>query len=140
MVHWNVSAEHARAGAGGQRLGTASVVAAIGFGAAVFMLGFLIALLREGAPSVFYRVVPTGGRSKKQKDLEGLRRIYGNENCCATESDRSERYRQLLENLHHEKGTSGSGLITLDVRTISGGVGWRAIHPKRSFTLRERRL
>jgi len=47
-------------------MGTAWVVAAIGFGAAVFMLGFLIALLREGAPSACYWVVPVRREPKSQ--------------------------------------------------------------------------
>ncbi len=45
---------------------TAWVVAAIGFGAAVFMFGFLIALLREGAPSACYWVVPVRRKPKSQ--------------------------------------------------------------------------
>jgi hypothetical protein len=47
-------------------MGTAWIVGAIGFGAAVFMLGFLIALLREGAPSVCYWVVPVRRKSRRE--------------------------------------------------------------------------
>ena len=38
---------------------SALVVAAIGLAAAAFMLRFLLALLREGAPSVCYWVIPS---------------------------------------------------------------------------------
>jgi hypothetical protein len=42
---------------------TASVIAAIGFGATGFMPWFLIALLREGPASLCYWIVPIHGRS-----------------------------------------------------------------------------
>jgi hypothetical protein len=119
----------------GQRMGTASVVAAIGFGAAVFMLGFLIALLREGASSVRYWVVPVFGKPQRA-GVQVLNVAYDGDAGREPGDGRVE----LLENENHEKEKSGSGLIALDVRTISGGVGWRAIHSKRSFVLRERRL
>jgi hypothetical protein len=120
----------------GQRMGTASVVAAIGFGAAVFMLGFLIALLREGAPSVRYWVA----RALRKPQREGVQVLSAAFDGCGAGRELSDGRVELLENENHEKEKSGSGLIALDVRTISGGVGWRAIHSKRSFVLRERRL
>ena len=43
------------------------VVAAIALAAVAFMLTFLIALLREGAPSVCYRVVPV--RREPEREL-----------------------------------------------------------------------
>jgi hypothetical protein len=42
------------------------VVAAIALAAAAFMLRFLIALLREGAPSVCYWVVPVRREPKRE--------------------------------------------------------------------------
>jgi len=52
-------------------MGAASVVAAVGFCGAGFMLWFLIALLREGAPSVCYWAVPV--RRKEREALHMLR-------------------------------------------------------------------
>lgn len=114
-------------------MGIASVVAAIGFGAAVFMLGFLIALLREGA-SVRYWVEPVLAKPPREGLLSGAYDGRG------AGRELSEGRAKLSENENHDQEKSGSGLITLDVRTISGGVGWRAIHSKRSFVLRERHL
>jgi hypothetical protein len=121
-------------------MGAAWLVAAIGFGGAVFMLRFLLALLREGAPSVCCWVVPVRRKPEKEKDLEALSRIYADDNCRTTEAHRSECYRQLLENENHEQGKYGSGPITLDGRIVSGRLGWRAIPPKHSYVLREPRL
>jgi len=121
-------------------MGTAWVIAAITLAAAGFMLRFLIALLREGAPSVCYWVVPVRRKPEKEKDLEVLRRIYVDENCRATEANHSECYRHLLVNENHEMGKCESSLITLDVRTVSGSLGWRAIHSKHSYILWERKL
>jgi hypothetical protein len=119
-------------------MGTASVVAAIGFGGAVFMLGFLIALLREGASSVRYWVVPVL-RKPQRKGFQILSGAYDDDGRGAGRELGDGRV-ELSENENHDQEKSGSGLITLDVRTISGGVGWSAIHPKRSFVLRERGL
>ncbi|MGA8837834.1 MAG: hypothetical protein WCF74_11715 [Candidatus Sulfotelmatobacter sp.] len=118
-------------------MGAASVVAAVGFCGAGFMLWFLIALLREGAPSVCYWVVPV--RRKEREALHMLRvRLDGGD--CGTACTGSNYRVDLLENENHEKGKDGSSLITLDVRTISGRLGWRAIQSQRSYVLREHRL
>jgi hypothetical protein len=120
-------------------MGAASVVAAIGFGGAVFMLRFLLALLREGAPSVCYWVVPV--RRKPQREAFQVLSIgYEGCACCETGSNRSEFRVELLENENREKGKYGSSPITVDGRISSGRLGWRAIHPKHSYGLRERRL
>ncbi len=115
------------------------VVAAVALAGAGFMLWFLIALLRESPPSVCYWVLPARRKSEKEKDLGVLRRIYGDENCRATETNRGEYYRQLLENEDHDTEKCKSGLIAIDVRAISGRLGWRAIHAKRSYSFRELR-
>jgi hypothetical protein len=49
----------------------ACVVAAIALSAAAFMLTFLVALLREGAPSVCYWVVPV----RREAQLENKRYV-----------------------------------------------------------------
>jgi hypothetical protein len=121
-------------------MGTASVVAAIGFGAAAFMLRFLMALLREGAPSVCYRVVPVRRKLEKGEDLEALSRIYVGESCRATEANPSARYRGVLEKENHDEGRYGQGLIAIDVRDISGRAGWRAISAKHNAVLGQRRF
>jgi len=111
-------------------MGTALVVAAIGFGAAVFMLGFLIALLGEGAPSVCYWALPVRGDSEKEGHHAVLCGIYLDEDCRATESGRGDNCLELLENENHEKEKRAAGLITFDVRHVSGWPGWRSIRAR----------
>ena len=117
---------------------TAPVVAAIGFGAALFMLGFLIAFVREGAPAVCDWVLP----SRRKRHAEAIQVLglrydgaYGERGC-----NRGNGREEVVENKNHEKGNRSSGLITLDVRTMAGGLGWRAIPSQRSSIVRERRL
>ena len=119
-------------------MGAASVVAAVGFCGAGFMLWFLVALLREGAPSVCYWVVPV--RRKEREALHMLRVRYAGGDCCGTACTASKYRVDLLENENHEKGKAGSSFITLGVRTTSGRLGWRTIQSQRSYVLRERRL
>jgi hypothetical protein len=76
------------------------IVAAIALAAVAFMLRFLIALLRESAPSVCYWVVPG-----HPEELE------------------NEKYAK------EKKEKFVSGLIALDVRPAACGTGWRSIHP-----------
>ena len=119
-------------------MGAASVVAAVGLCGAGFMLWFLIALLREGAPSVCYWAVPV--RRKERKALHTLRVRYDGGDCGGT-AGTGRNYRVVsLENENHENGKDGSSFITLDVRSISGRLGWRAIQSQRNYVLRERRL
>jgi hypothetical protein len=121
-------------------MGAASVVAAIGFGAAAFMLRVLMALLREGPPSVCYRVVPVSRKLEKGEDLEALGRIYVDESCRATEANRSAPYRGVLEKENHDEGRYGQGLIAIDVRDVSGRADWRAINARHNAVLRQRRF
>jgi hypothetical protein len=58
---------------------TAWLVAVIGGVAAVFMLRFLIALLREGAPSVCYWVTPVG-KEEERISLETVTHDYIKDN------------------------------------------------------------
>jgi hypothetical protein len=119
-------------------MGAAPVVAAIGFCGAGFMLWFLIALLREGAPSVWYWAVPVP--RKEREALHMLRVRYAGGDRCGTAFTSSNYRVDLLENENHEKGKDSSSLITLDLRTVSGRLGWRAIQSQRNYALRERRL
>ena len=100
------------------------VVAGIALAAAAFMLRFLIALLREGAPSVCYWVVP-------------LRPEQADE-CGAMECEPGDD-QEFLENAGHAEKEYGSGLITLDVRTVSSGLGCGSIYPRGGYTFREHR-
>jgi len=121
-------------------MGAASVVAAIGFGAAAFMLRFLMALLGEGTPSVCYRVVPVRRKLEKGEDQEALGRIYVDESCRATAANRSAPYRGALEKQNHAEGRYGQGLIAIDVRDVSGRAGWRAINAKHNAVPGQRRF
>ncbi len=64
------------------------VVAVVALAAVAFMLRFLAALLREGAPSVCYWVVPVCRELKKKEEhLKVSRGIYFDDDCRATESE-----------------------------------------------------
>jgi hypothetical protein len=114
------------------------VVTAIDLVAVVFMVRFLIALLREGAPSVCYWVVPARGEPEKYVPPKALRIIYFDDDCRPTECNRGDYYLEFLENENYAKEECASGLSALRVRPV-GSVGWRSVHPGRGF-LREHRL
>lgn len=115
------------------------VVAGIALAAAAFMLRFLIALLREGAPSVSYWIVPVRGQPEKTCHPEILSSIYADEDCRARENKRSDYDAELLENENYAKEECSSGLVALDVRFV-GGLGWRPIYSRRASIFREHRL
>jgi hypothetical protein len=87
------------------------------------MLWFLFALLREGAPSTSYLAVPV------LRQRRGAFQVLDLE--C--ESEGCNHRVNLLENQNHEQGKFDSGLITLDVRTSFGGMGWRPIQFQRNY-------
>lgn len=120
-------------------MGTASVVAAIGFAAVVFMLRFLIALLREAPPAVCYWVVPVR-QNPERTVLQCWSGNYVDDDCRQEAWKRGHDRVELLENENHEKEWRGSSPIAFDVRTIPGRLGWRAIDPKRACSFHERRL
>jgi hypothetical protein len=113
------------------------VVTAVALAGAAFMLRFLIALLREGASSVCYLVVPVRRGPKKVVHLKAVRGVYFDDDCRAAESDRSARYLNLLEDEHYAKGKYSSGLIAVDVGPISDGLWRRSIHPGRGNVFRQ---
>lgn len=112
----------------------AGMVAAITLAGVAFMLRFVMALLRERAPSVCHWVVPvrreiereTG--TKKERHLGFPSRIYVDEASRSTESDHGD-YRLELENENSAKEYA-SGLIALSVRPVSDGLGWRSIRAR----------
>jgi hypothetical protein len=115
------------------------LIAAIALAAAVFMLRFLIALRREGAPSVCYWVVPVLGRPEKESDLK-VRGIYVDEDCRVPEDTRSNYYLEFLEDENYAQEECDSSLIALYVPHVSDRLGWRPVHPSRGFTSCEHRL
>ncbi|MGB8989238.1 MAG: hypothetical protein WCC37_21740, partial [Candidatus Sulfotelmatobacter sp.] len=110
-------------------MGAASVIAIIGFGATVFMLRVLVALLCERAPRSRY---PDALLDSQRK--EALHVLSGASNRTLLGDLRSSRDDRvdLLENQNHEKGEYDSGLTALDVCIISGRFGARSVHPNRS--------
>jgi hypothetical protein len=113
------------------------VLAAIALAAIAFMLSFLIALLRESAPSVSYWVVPVRREPEKEEHLRILRGIDFDDAGRATTSDD---YRlQLMENDHAEEKCT-SGLIARAVRPTPYNVVWRSVDPRRGNVVRGRRL
>jgi hypothetical protein len=114
--------------------------AAIGFAGTGFMVWFLLAVLREGRPSVCYWVVPVGRESGNEMEmLELVGGSFGEGDCLETEWNRGDYCSELLENESHGKEECSSGLIALDVRPASASLGWRPIHSG-VYVLRERRL
>jgi hypothetical protein len=103
------------------------IVAAIALAGVAFMLGFLIALLREGVPSVCYWVVPVRRELQKKEQINVLRGVYVDDDCRATEWIGGGFDREFLENEGHAKEDYDSGLITLDVRHASARLGRRSI-------------
>jgi hypothetical protein len=112
--------------------------AAIVLTGTVFLVWFLVGLLREGAPSTCYWIVPI--RREQEKEIFEPRSgsITGHD-CYAPECKRHEYDPDLLENEGYAKECD-SGLIALDVRPISAKRVWRSIEPKRGYAFREHRL
>jgi hypothetical protein len=100
------------------------IVAAISLAAAVFMLRFLIALLREGAPSVCYRVVLV---RREPEQVEVLCETYFDDDWRATEDDRGGCSVEFLENGIYAKQERSSNLIVPGSGAVSNRVGWRSI-------------
>jgi hypothetical protein len=94
---------------------------AIALTGTVFLLWFLFALLRESAPSTCYWIVPIR-REPERESGESLSGIYVENAGRATEHESSNYYVELLENEGHAKECA-SGLIALDARHISNGMG-----------------
>src|ERR1700730_11568292 len=115
------------------------VIAAIALAGAAVMFRFLMALLREGAPSVCYWVVPVRPRPQKEVHLRVLRGIYFDDDCRVTENHTSAGCLELLERENYANEEFSPGLIALDVRSIAG-VDSCSIHPRRGHIFREHRL
>jgi hypothetical protein len=110
----------------------AFVVAAIALAAAAFMIRFLIALLREGAPPVcFWVVIVRRDPEADESYVDKHDTPECNHSVCWPEL--------LVENQGHAKEVRASGLISLDVRHVSAGLGWRSIR-RGVDVLRERRI
>jgi hypothetical protein len=113
------------------------IMAAIGFAAAAFMLRFLIALLRESAPSICCWIVPLRREAQEEEHLKVLRGIYLDDDCRMAGSDCGRHGVDLLEKENYAKEECPSGLIALDARPVSGGLVWRSIRPGRGRAFRE---
>jgi hypothetical protein len=107
-------------------VGVATTFTGITVPGTVFMVSFLLGLLREGAPSVCYSVAPVRRRPEEQRHLEVLRGIYADMDCRAPEDKRSDYYVKILENEGHAEECA-SGLVALDIRPVSIRLGWRSI-------------
>jgi hypothetical protein len=117
----------------------ALIVTAITSAATAFMLRFLIALLREGAPSVCYWVVPV--RRKPEREIVGVLRSDDiDDDGTALGHIHRECHLELLENDNYAKEECSSGLIVLDVRPVSAGSVWRSIYQNNGYGVREHRL
>jgi hypothetical protein len=115
------------------------IIAAIALAGTAFMLRFLMALLREGAPSICYGVVPVRQAPKKEVHLKTLRGIYFDDDRRATENHCSAGCVELLERENYAKEEFSSGLIALDVRSFAC-VDSRSIRQNRGHIFREPRL
>ena len=115
---------------------TAWIVAAIALGAAAFMLRFLMALVREGASSVCYWVVP----ARREPQRPALAANYADYDFRAPECNPSECNVGLLENENYAMEDYPSDLIALDVHPVSNGMVCRTVHPICVYVFREHRL
>jgi hypothetical protein len=119
-------------------------IAAIALAGITFMLRFLIALLREGPPSVCYWVVPSSLRLLGREPLRMIHLVQSSSHAGSgwreSESDDGEYGKELLENENYAKEECTTALIALDVRPACSGLGWRSIHPSRGYVFGERRL
>jgi len=88
------------------------------------MVWFLIGLIRDGAPSVCYWVVPV--RQEPEREMFEVINGY-DEFCRVLEGKCSAHYLKSLENESHAQEESGPGLIALDVRLAPARLGWRSI-------------
>jgi hypothetical protein len=113
-------------------------IAAIAWAGVAFMLRFLVALLREGAPSVCYWVVPVRREPEKEVHLKSLAGIYFDDECDATELNCDDCPVEFLGN-GHDKEKYDSGLISLDVHPAAARLGWRSIYSIGSHAFREHR-
>ncbi|MGC2060346.1 MAG: hypothetical protein WA653_18925 [Candidatus Sulfotelmatobacter sp.] len=120
-------------------MGAASVIATIGFGATVFMLRVLVALLCE-------RVSWSRDRNAlveppRRKDaLQILNAVSDRTLLRDLRSIRSDDCGELLEKQNHEKGEYESGLTALNIGIISGKFGGRAVRAKHGGVRWERSL
>jgi hypothetical protein len=112
------------------------VIAAIALTGAGFMLWFLVALLRECAPSV----VPVRRERQKERDLGNLGGIYVRENGRAIESGCGDYSLGSVGKENYAEEECSSSLIAFDVRPVTNRLGWRSIYPRRGYVFRERRF
>jgi hypothetical protein len=116
------------------------LIAAIALAATLFMLTFLIALLRESRPSVCYWIVPVLREPEKGQHLSVLRGIYFDDDCFATRGDSGDCRLELMENEHHAEEKCTSGLIDRAVDPVPDNVVWRPIQSSRGNVVRGRWL
>jgi hypothetical protein len=101
----------------------AAMFAAIALAGVVFMVWFLLGLIRDRAPSNTYWLVPLLLNPGEERLRKGN---FGGE----TERKRREDYVELSENEGYARERASS-TIALDIRPASGGLGWGSIQPKR---------
>jgi hypothetical protein len=101
-----------------------------------FMLWFLIGLLRDDAPLTCCWIVPI--RCALERESNNCLGEYVGHDDYKLEHEPTDYYVELSENRVHAKH-GASGLISLDVRSVTGRVGWRSIQPSRAV-LHQRRL
>jgi hypothetical protein len=114
------------------------IVAAVALTGAAFMLRVLIAFLGERAPSVCYWVVPV--RAEPLREVGAWSAEYVEDDCETAECNPGDYCDELLENGNYAKQECSSGLVALDVRPVSDGLGWRSIHRGRGYVFREHRF
>jgi hypothetical protein len=106
---------------------------------AAVALWFLIALLRESAPSVCCWVVPVR-LELGRKILEVRNKSYSGDERRDPECNRRVSNEKLLENENHAKEQRTSALIVFDVGPASASLGWCSIDAKRGSVFRKYRL
>jgi hypothetical protein len=108
-----------------KQMGVAVTFAAIALTGAAFMGWFLVALLLDSTPSICW-IVPIRCEPENE-NCETLIRSYVDDDHAA-ERELGDCHVEVLENDNHAEERASS-LISIDVRNVSGSVGWRSIHP-----------
>jgi len=111
------------------------IVAAISLGATAFMLRFLVALLREGVPSVCYWVVPV---RREPEQAGALCETYFDDDWRVTEDDRGRYSGEFLEKGIYAKQERSSNLTVSGSGAVSNRVGWRSIQFRSGHLFGER--
>jgi hypothetical protein len=115
------------------------IVSAIALAGTAFMVCFLVALLREGPPSVCYWVAPVRQVRDKEVSPSTLRGISFDDDSHLASCPILQPV-ELLENENYEKEECSTDLIVFDIRRVPDSFSGRSVYTRRGHIFRERGL